>query len=350
MRLVGTLHSQNEAERLRCFLVSQEISNKCEVIFESATNQMSYQVWIYDEDKITKAKEIFDAFIKNPTDSKFDAPLIQEEPQVNEEKEIEEEFLAPPPPVHQFKNRLTTFILFLCALFFFLNTLQQIQLQKEERSEKSLTELQQQFMFDIPPGYKGDLEKMSPPPYWQGIYATVIAKYKGETLIQGPLFVKIKEGEFWRLFTPTLLHQDILHILFNMLWLWFLGRPIERRIGFFRMLLFTLLVGIFSNTIQYLVSGPFFIGYSGIVTGLAGFIWQRERVAPWEGYPLNRSTILFLLFFIAAIFVLQVVAFFIQIFTTHDFAPNIANTAHVAGAVMGILLGRLHFFAQRVSK
>lgn len=96
------------------------------------------------------------------------------------------------------------------------------------------------------------------------------------------------------------------------------------------------------------MSGPFFIGYSGIITALAGFIWMRERLAPWEGYPLNRGTIYFLLFFILAILGLQVAAFFIQVLTTYDFAPNIANTAHISGAVIGALLGRRKFFAQKV--
>ena len=75
---------------------------------------------------------------------------------------------------------------------------------------------------------------------------------------------------------------------------------------------------------------------------------MREREAPWEGYPLNRATILFLLFFIGAIFVLQVVAFLIQIFSSYNFAPNIANTAHIAGAVIGAILAKSRFFAQRV--
>ena len=98
------------------------------------------------------------------------------------------------------------------------------------------------------------------------------------------------------------------------------------------------------------MSGPLFIGYSGIVTALAGFIWMRERIAPWEGYPLNKGTILFLLFFVGAIFALQVVAFCIQIFSHYNFAPNIANTAHIAGALIGAYLARFPFFAQRVCK
>ena len=96
------------------------------------------------------------------------------------------------------------------------------------------------------------------------------------------------------------------------------------------------------------MSGPFFVGYSGVVTGLAGFIWMRERIAPWEGYPLNRATLLFLLFFILAIFGLQFAAFLMQIFSSRTFAPNIANSAHIGGILIGAYLGQFRFFMQRV--
>jgi GlpG protein len=135
-----------------------------------------------------------------------------------------------------------------------------------------------------------------------------------------------------------------------MIWLWVLGRPIEQRIGIAKTGLLTVIAGVSSNTIQYLVSGPFFIGYSGVIMALAGFIWMRERVAPWEGYPLNRTTILFLLLFIGSMFLLTFASFFFQLFTSVAFAPNIANTAHIAGALVGAFLGRFSFFAQKAAK
>ena len=38
----------------------------------------------------------------------------------------------------------------------------------------------------------------------------------------------VAAGEWWRLFTPVLLHASITHILFNMWALWVLGPQIER--------------------------------------------------------------------------------------------------------------------------
>jgi GlpG protein len=374
MRVIGTISHENQARRLSHYLTSQGIANSCETCFEASTSHMSYQIWIHDEDKIQVAQSILEEFQKSPADSRFDAPLPEPTPlPVSEDEEKENR-----PLLHRFKAHLTHFVIALCALVFFLNTLQEMPLRKEGLSENTflMTPIQALFMYDLPPVFE-ELEKIVekydlsneniqqiPPavqaeikaanesPYFKGVYNWIVSQIKGEDSLSdsGSLFRKIREGEIWRLFTPCLLHQGLLHILFNMLWVWYLGRPIEERIGFSRTLLLTLFLGVFSNTLQYLMSGPFFIGYSGIVTGLAGFIWMRERKAPWEGYPLNRSTLLFLLFFIGAIFALQLASFIIQVFTTYQFTPNIANTAHISGAILGALFGRLDFFAQRVKK
>jgi GlpG protein len=160
------------------------------------------------------------------------------------------------------------------------------------------------------------------------------------------LFEKIRQGEFWRLFTPCLLHRDFLHILFNMVWVWILTKQIEERLRIWKICLMILIIGVISNTVQYFVSGPYFLGFSGVVVGMAGFIWMRQKIAPWEGYPLQRSTILFLLFFVVAMFALELITFSLQLFSVIQISPNIANTAHIIGGIVGILLGRMPFFSR----
>jgi GlpG protein len=97
------------------------------------------------------------------------------------------------------------------------------------------------------------------------------------------------------------------------------------------------------------MSGPYFLGFSGIVVGMAGFIWVRQKIAPWEGYPLQRNTALFLLLFVLAMFGLEVVTFILQMMSVIKIAPNIANTAHIVGGLAGMLLGKLSFFGRRMS-
>lgn len=374
MRMIGTLENENQARRLTGYLTRNGIGNSCDVSFDANNGHMSYQVWVHDEDKISEAAAVFEQFRQTPADAQFDVP-ITEQVEVPGDEEDDPAALEPVAS-HRFIPHFTHFILALCAMMFFLNTVEEIPLFEEGLTEQSflITPIQAALLYDLPPAIeeiekviekhkippnqklealpaeiKQELDAADKMPFWRGIYDWMMLKIKtgDPSLAEGPLFIRLRQGEVWRLFSPALLHSNLLHILFNMIWLWVLGRPIEQRIGFSKTALLTLATGIGSNTLQYLMSGPFFIGYSGVVMGLAGFIWMRERVAPWEGYPLNRATILFILLFIGSIFALQLVSFFIEIFSGRSFAPNIANTAHIAGALIGAGLGRFHFFAQR---
>lgn len=92
-----------------------------------------------------------------------------------------------------------------------------------------------------------------------------------------PLFQKLRQGQLHRLITPVFLHGSILHILFNMIWLFVLMKQIEMKIGAIKTLFLSIAIGIVSNVIQYIVTGPFFVGASGIIVGLAAFIWIRQK-------------------------------------------------------------------------
>ncbi len=370
MRLIGTLDHEPEARRFSAYLKRRGIENSADPSFDPASNQFLYSIWIHNEDQIGEAAEDFARFQAKPSDRQFDVP-ITDQIQTEEEDPPPEALIEEGLP--RKRSRATSFFLALCAFVFLLNLMQSISLRKEGGVEIFVTPIQMALLYDAPPvleALEAVLEKTKiapgqkiPPeveqkieaaentPFWRGLYTWILLKIKGEntTLAEGPLFKKIRQGEIWRLFSPAVLHSDILHILFNMLWLWMLGRQIEQRIGPFRYLLLTLILGVATNTAQYLISGPFFLGYSGIVMGLAGFIWCREKIAPWEGYPLQRSVILFLVLFVLAMFALQLGSFVLILLTDSKFTPNIANTAHISGAIVGALLARLSFFSARPS-
>ena len=231
----------------------------------------------------------------------------------------------------------TLVILFLCIFFFLLNAQEAASLQT------SLTAVESWLLFDIPSFSKGHFA------FWQGISSWLFLKVTtgSGALAEGPLFMKIREGEVWRLFSPALLHRDFLHILFNMLWLWMFSRPMEERMGSLKMIVFVLTVGVASNIAQYLMAGPLFLGYSGVVMGMAGFIWSRIKMAPWEGYAIPLTTLYFLGLFVVAMTFLQGVSLFLKLFTSFQGGPHIANTAHIVGAVVGIALGRSSWFMRR---
>jgi GlpG protein len=370
MRQIGTLEHESLALRFSAYLESQKIDNSIDASFDPNAEKASYAIWVHDEDHLKMAAAFFDRFQSNPTAAEFNAPLpesVASRPIMLEEEEMVQRKPSP---------RLTSFWIFLCVLAYFFNAMQEIPLIKAGFKEDGflMTPIRFKLLYDVPPALdrlEPVIEKQvlgSPQPieeatsenqeylavieqssYWRGIYQWVQSKVTGENTTLGAesIFFKIRQGQIWRLFSPCILHGGLLHIAFNMLWLWVLGKEIDPRIGISRSLILTLSAGIISNTVQYLMSGPFFLGYSGVITGLAGFIWSRQKIAPWEGYPLKRSMLLFLAIYIVGLFALQIGSFIVLLVTHQTFFSNIANSAHISGAIWGLCMGRLPFFAAR---
>jgi len=138
----------------------------------------------------------------------------------------------------------------------------------------------------------------------------------------------IYEGGYWALLTSVFVHTGFLHLAFNLFWLWMLGRALERSIGSVRALLFFVGAAWVSSAFQLAASGDTGIGLSGVGYALFGFMWRaRSRVPSFR--PLVNRTVITLFF---GWMVFCIVA-------THAGTMNIANTAHFAGLVFGVLLG-----------
>jgi GlpG protein len=145
----------------------------------------------------------------------------------------------------------------------------------------------------------------------------------------------IGHGQVWRLITPIFLHLNLLHILFNMLWLADLGAMIERRRGSWRLLVLVLVSGIVSNLAQYGMSGPNFGGMSGVVYALFGCAWMKGRYQPQEGVGVFDTTVYVMLVWMAAGFVLPM---------------GMANSAHAVGLAMGMVFGAGPHFWERLRR
>lgn len=386
--MIGSFDTEKEAYSFYSFLLKEGIQNIYESFTEEKTSAKQYRIWVYDEDDLENAVEWMKRYRENPADPKFqsgDIPMATTPPspgytEISESEDLKWQSV---PPVRvktrRFSLTLTNFIIVLCGFLFLWNDFQEAQILKEKGElavQIAMTPLQQDLLFDypssyhyveqmidnvplssykefkeLPPDAMAYLKKADEAPSWKGIYEFfVTAKNKGwNAAASVPMFEKISQGQVWRLFTPCLMHRDFLHILFNMVWVWLLAKQVEERMRKFKMCLLILIIGVISNVAQYLVSGPYFLGFSGVIVGLAGFIWVRQKRAPWEGYPLQRGTALFLLFFVIAMFVIEILTFSLQMFSVIQLSPNIANTAHVIGGLVGMLLGRFSFFSRRVS-
>jgi membrane associated rhomboid family serine protease len=108
-----------------------------------------------------------------------------------------------------------------------------------------------------------------------------LGEQHGSLIIDLGLFgTSVAEGEWYRLITSGFLHASLLHIGFNMLLLYFLGRLLEPALGTPRFLLLyfaSLLAG--SLGVMVLDPNALTIGASGAIFGLAGatFVIARGR-------------------------------------------------------------------------
>lgn len=169
------------------------------------------------------------------------------------------------------------------------------------------------------------------------VLVAVVSGFGSARNIVAPLFIgapgsrllaNVLAGEVWRLLTPIFLHLGVLHLVFNMLWLWDLGRLLETRRGPTMFGLFVLGVGIVSNLAQYLITGsPFFGGMSGVVYGLLGYAWMQSRFNPRAGYVLHNHIVVMML------------VWYVLCWT--GLLGPIANWAHTGGLVLGVAWGFL---------
>lgn len=153
----------------------------------------------------------------------------------------------------------------------------------------------------------------------------------GRRVIFGTIEQALAEGQYWRLLTPIFIHFGVFHLAFNSLWIWEFGRRIESHAGSLHFAVIVLLTGIGSNLGQYLWEGPsLFGGMSGVLYGLLGYLWIRQKVHPQPELALPAGIVGFLLAWLI-ICMTGVVDLLM--------GGRIANAAHASGLVLGMILG-----------
>lgn len=137
----------------------------------------------------------------------------------------------------------------------------------------------------------------------------------------------VAEGQWYRLVTSMFLHQEMWHIAFNMLGLWWLGGPLEAALGRARYLTLYLVSGLAGSALTYWLSAPQqgSLGASGAIFGLLGATAVLMRRLNYDMRP---------------VFALLAV----NLVITFNPWGGIAWQAHVGGLVAGTLIaiGMVH--------
>lgn len=142
--------------------------------------------------------------------------------------------------------------------------------------------------------------------------------------------IALGRGELWRLVTPAFLHFGWMHIVFNALWVWELGRRVEQRLGGWHLFFLFNSLAVGSNLVQYAANTQTtFGGMSGVIYGLLGYCWVWDKILPSAAYTLPRGIVGFMVGWLV----------FCYIGLTEIVGIYIANEAHLAGLVLGLVFG-----------
>jgi GlpG protein len=288
MRLIGHVPSESGALTFSDYLYVQGIHNQVE------HEKEGWAIWIHSEDELGKAKDLLQSFLGNPDDPSFKKHAQQaaelkekerQEDQAAKKRTFDRSTILKSTMgygIGPFTVLLTTITVVLSGLVF---------TNDDTTLYRSLT------MSNFRSGLR-----------------------------------EVISGEIWRLFTPALLHGNWLHLILNMWWLLDLGSMVEARESSRKLFALVLIVGVLSNLTQWFFVGPNFVGMSGVVYGLLGYIWMRGKFDPSSGLFLHPQTVMvMMIWFFACWFVI----------------PGVANHAHTGGLVVGMAWGVASSFWSR---
>lgn len=297
MRLIGYLENEPQARTFADFLYVKGIESQLE--FQKGEG---WGIWIRDEDKLEPAAKLLTGFRESPSDPRYSTEAKGAMQLREDEKKGQEAYrkrqrsgrhLFKPLTGYGF-GPLTFALIAACVAVFIFS----------------------RFGTDREP-----------------IRALFISEHFEGHREFAAMLPEVRGGEIWRIFTPVLIHMNLMHIVFNMLWLRDLGSMIEGRQGTGHLAILVIVFAILSDFAQYYVIGPRFGGMSGVVYGLMGYIWIRGRFDPGSGLFLHPTTVIMML------------AWLVLCYT--GWLGPVANTAHAAGLISGVCWGYLSSLRHR---
>ena len=289
MRPIGHLPTEDQAQTLVDYLYLHDIEAQVE------TNRGGEQViWVIEESQVDEARGLLSRFRSMPNAEEFiEARRAAETRRKAEKKsEIEQNKRLPRPKTAVFRGNRGGFTLFLLLASILVALLTRF-------GENSA---------------------------WAGWFL-IAGGDSFVTAFQGIKLPEVAQGQIWRLFTPIFLHFTWWHLLFNLLWLQDLGQVLEARIGTARYAGAILLMALVSNLTQFFLGGPYFGGMSGVVYGLFGYLWVRNRLDPRFGVMISPLAGGMLMVFLAM--------------GMFGLVGPTANAAHFSGLMVGAALGWL---------
>ncbi|HAY78328.1 MAG TPA: hypothetical protein DCY79_00820 [Planctomycetaceae bacterium] len=320
MRQVGSLPSEAEAKRFTAFLITQQISAQAE-----QTPSGAWVVWSRDENDLQQAKQELAKFQENPNDTRYQGVEQQAQTLQKEAAERQQQLQKNVVQVRKDWGRTAG-------------------AGPNRKRPITLTLMG----VAIVASFAGNFGNTPNGMIYSRLRFVEADTPQERVLAVGDPLRSIQQGQIWRLVTPIFLHGDPIHLVFNMLWMYQLGGILEWLLGPRKLLGLVLATAIFSNLAQALTppgigipfnwngeptllldigGSPFFVGMSGVVYALFGYVLVKSKFDPGCGLVLRQSTVIIML------------AWLVLCMT--PLISGIANMGHLSGLVVGAAIAYL---------
>ena len=328
MRMIGKLSDEAAARRFGDYLTLQGVTNDVEAAAEG------WAIWVHNEDHLESAEKELERFRENPGDARYrdahqGAAVVRKE-QAEEQQQFKQNQINVRGRWSRRAQgfRPVTTVMLVASIIVALatglgenrNAVMDALAFGEVPTNERVAELIRARALETgreAPSDEEILDELQRVGTWEDL--------RDQYGVTG--FELIARGQFWRLVTTMFLHFGLIHLIFNMYWLHYLGGQIEAVKGKLYLVVIVLASSAAASIGQNLVSGPSFGGMSAVNYGLFGYIWMMMRYQPREGLGLPSSTVLILMAWLV-------------ICMTGVVGP-VANTAHVVGLVVGMGAGLL---------
>jgi GlpG protein len=326
MRQAGTLTNEQDAKRFVDYLLTLGIEAKADHAADGSI------IWIYDETRLAEGKAELSAFRNHPQDAKYaEAPRKAEAlrreattAQRRAARNVVDMRTRWSSPHVKGPRPLTWLLIGISAMVGFITSF-------GEHQEPIYPHL-----YMVPIGVRPsdqELSKRLREAIRTGDSAKIKEVYESVSRPFPSNLSAIRHGQVWRLVTPIFVHLSLMHLLFNMYWLFLLGGMIEDRYGALWLLALVLITAVISNLTQYYWAGPMFGGMSGVNYALFGYIWMKSKFDPAAGLYIGQRDVFLMLLWFAACF-------------TGWLGP-VANGAHAGGLISGAVIGYLPALIRR---
>ena len=155
----------------------------------------------------------------------------------------------------------------------------------------------------------------------------------------------LSKGFVWQLLTFQFLHGGLLHLLCNLIGIWFFGRFVESRLGSANFLKLYFSSGVFGGLLQSLLGWlfPNHLGAGPVVGASAGIFGLLAAFAVLEP---ESEILLFFVLPVKSKYLLWTFTGIALFFTIVPSDPGVAHAAHLGGIIAGAAFIRWRFYSR----